>query len=576
MKIEQEILDKVNQWLTPVFDAKTQQSVVEMMTTAPNDLKDAFYKNLEFGTGGMRGIMGSGTNRINKYTLGKNTQGLSQYLKQVFPNEQVKVAIAYDCRHNSDTLAKVVADVFSANGIKVYLFEELRPTPELSFAVKHLKCHAGIVLTASHNPPEYNGYKVYWQDGGQLVPPQDKEIIDIIDSLQYVDINFNANENLITYIGADIDEAFANSAVENASFNTPQAAKQNLKIVFTSLHGTSIKSIPNVLAKAGYTDVNIVAEQAEPNGDFPTVKSPNPEEPEALTMALALADQINADIVVGTDPDSDRLGVAVRDNNGKMVLLNGNQTMVLMTAFLLEQWKRAGKLEGKKQFIGSTIVSTPMMLSLAEAYGVDIKVGLTGFKWIAKFIKDFPEQKFIGGGEESFGFMVGDAVRDKDAVASTLLICEIAAIAKAAGSSVYKELENLYVDHGYYKEHLISITKKGIEGANEIKTMMTNLRQNPLTEINNETVVFIEDYQSGEAKNMLTGEVEKLTVPSSNVLIYYLADGSKICARPSGTEPKIKFYFSVNLPIENIEEINDADAYLDDKIKNIITDLELI
>jgi len=576
MKIEQEILDKVNQWLTPVFDAKTQQSVVEMMTTAPNDLKDAFYKNLEFGTGGMRGIMGSGTNRINKYTLGKNTQGLSQYLKQVFPNEQVKVAIAYDCRHNSDTLAKVVADVFSANGIKVYLFEELRPTPELSFAVKHLKCHAGIVLTASHNPPEYNGYKVYWQDGGQLVPPQDKEIIDIIDSLQYADINFNANENLITYIGADIDEAFANSAVENASFNTPQAAKQNLKIVFTSLHGTSIKSIPNVLAKAGYTDVNIVAEQAEPNGDFPTVKSPNPEEPEALTMALALADQINADIVVGTDPDSDRLGVAVRDNNGKMVLLNGNQTMVLMTAFLLEQWKRAGKLEGKKQFIGSTIVSTPMMLSLAEAYGVDIKVGLTGFKWIAKFIKDFPEQKFIGGGEESFGFMVGDAVRDKDAVASTLLICEIAAIAKAAGSSVYKELENLYVDHGYYKEHLISITKKGIEGANEIKTMMTNLRQNPLTEINNETVVFIEDYQSGEAKNMLTGEVEKLTVPSSNVLIYYLADGSKICARPSGTEPKIKFYFSVNLPIENIEEINDADAYLDDKIKNIITDLELI
>lgn len=575
MNIEKEILDQVNQWLTPTFDTNTQEKVKEMMTSSPAELKDAFYKNLEFGTGGMRGVMGVGTNRINKYTLGKNTQGLSQYLKQSFAGEQIKVAIAYDCRHNSDTLAKVVADVFTANGIQVYLFEELRPTPELSFALKYLNCHAGIVLTASHNPPEYNGYKVYWQDGGQLVPPQDKEIITVIDNLQYSDINFSANESLITYIGAEVDEAFAKSAIENASFNTPQSAKDNLKIVFTSLHGTSIKAIPNVLAKAGYTDVNIVAEQAEPNGDFPTVKSPNPEEPEALTMALELAEKTGADIVVGTDPDSDRLGVAVRDNNGKMVLLNGNQTMVVMTAFLLEQWKRAGKLEGKKQFIGSTIVSTPMMLALAEAYGVDIKVGLTGFKWIAKFIKDFPEQKFIGGGEESFGFMVGDAVRDKDAVASTLLVCEIAAIAKAAGSSIYKELENLYVDHGYYKEHLISITKKGIEGANEIKAMMTKLRENPFTELNNETVVFIEDYQNGTAKNMLTGEMEELNIPKSNVLIYYLADGSKICARPSGTEPKIKFYMSVNMPIESVEEINDADDYLADKIKNIITDLEL-
>jgi len=575
MNIEKEILDKANQWLTPTFDQKTQQQVTEMLTANPAELKDAFYKNLEFGTGGMRGVMGVGTNRINKYTLGKNTQGLSQYLKKSFPNEQIKVAIGYDCRHDSDTLAKVVADVFTANGIQVYLFEEMRPTPELSFALKYLNCHAGIVLTASHNPPEYNGYKVYWQDGGQLVPPQDKDIINTIENLQYAEINFNANEELITYIGSDIDTAFTKSAIENATFNTPAAAKQNLKIVFTSLHGTSIKIIPNVLAKAGYTDVNIVAAQAEPNGNFPTVKSPNPEEPEALTMALALADKINGDIVIGTDPDSDRLGVAVRDNNGKMVLLNGNQTMVLMTAFLLEQWKRAGKLEGKKQFIGSTIVSTPMMLALAEAYGVDIKVGLTGFKWIAKFIKDCPEQKFIGGGEESFGFMVGDAVRDKDAVASTLLVCEIAALAKAAGSSIYKELENLYVDHGYYKEHLISITKKGIEGANEIKAMMTQLRENPFNELNNETVVFIEDYQSGEAKNRLTGEVEKLTVPSSNVLIYYLADGSKICARPSGTEPKIKFYFSVNLPIESAHEIEQADAYLTEKIKNIITDLGL-
>lgn len=574
MKIKANILEKVTQWLSPVFDSETQDKVKDLMTSSPAELEDAFYKNLEFGTGGMRGIMGVGTNRINKYTLGKNTQGLSQYLKQSFPNEEIKVAIAYDCRHNSDTLAKVVADVFSANGIKVFLFEELRPTPELSFAVKYLNCHVGIVLTASHNPPEYNGYKVYWQDGGQLVPPQDQEIINLIDSLNYDDIKFEANESLIEYIGAEVDEAFAVSAIENASFDIPTEAKENLKIVFTSLHGTSIKSIPNVLAKAGYTNVNIVAEQAEPNGDFPTVKSPNPEEPEALTMALKLAEETNADIVIGTDPDSDRLGVAVRDNSGKMVLLSGNQTMVIMTAFLLEQWKRNNKLTGK-EFIGSTIVSTPMMFNLADAYGVECKVGLTGFKWIAKMIKDFPDLKFIGGGEESFGFMVGDAVRDKDAVASTLLVCEIAAIAKAAGSSLYKELENLYVDFGYFKEHLISITKKGIEGANEIKQIMTNLRENPVSELNGERVVFIEDYQSSKALNMDTKEYEDLKLPKSNVLIYYLADGSKICARPSGTEPKIKFYMSVNMPIEKVEEIKDADAYLSDKIDNIIKDLNL-
>jgi len=445
----------------------------------------------------------------------------------------------------------------------------------LSFAVRYLNCHAGIVLTASHNPPEYNGYKVYWQDGGQLVPPQDKEIIDLIEGLNYEDIRFEANESLIEYIGAEIDEAFAQSAVDNASFNIPQEAKDQLKIVYTSLHGTSIKSIPNVLAKAGYTDVNIVKEQAEPNGDFPTVKSPNPEEPEALKMALELAEQTNADIVIGTDPDSDRLGVAVRNTEGKMVLLSGNQSMVVMTAFLLEQWKRAGKIENRKQFIGSTIVSTPMMLALAEAYDVDCKVGLTGFKWIAKFIKDFPEQEFIGGGEESFGFMVGDKVRDKDAVASTLLVCEIAAIAKAAGSSLYQELLNLYVDYGYYKEHLISITKKGKDGAEEIANMMTQLRNQPLKEIAGERVVFIEDYQSSVATNLFSNETEPLFLPKSNVLIYYLEDGSKICARPSGTEPKIKFYFSTNTMIESVDEIKDADDYLQHKIDQIINDMKL-
>ena len=574
MHIEQNILDKVNEWLTPTFDQKTQDEIIAMMTSSPKILEESFYKNLEFGTGGMRGIMGVGTNRINKYTLGKNTQGLSDYLKKSFLGEQLKVAIAYDCRHNSDTLAKVVADVFSANGIKVYLFSEMRPTPELSFAVRHLNCHAGIVLTASHNPPEYNGYKVYWQDGGQLVPPNDAEIIAVIENLKYSEIKFAANENLIEYIDVAIDEAFAKSTVENASFNTSVEARKNLKIAYTSLHGTSIKMVPKVLEKAGYRDVNIVPEQAEPNGDFPTVISPNPEEPEALTMALALAEKINADIVFGTDPDSDRLGVAVRNNKGEMQLLNGNQTMVIMTHYLLEKWKKAGKINGK-QFIGSTIVSTPMMLELASAYNVECKVGLTGFKWIAKFIRDFPELKFIGGGEESFGYMVGDAVRDKDAVGAILLMCEIAAQAKEKGSSVYKELQQMYVDFGFYIEHLISITKKGIEGANEIKQMMVDLRENPVSTINGQRVVMMEDYQNATAKNILTHEIETLLVPKSDVLIYYLEDGSKICARPSGTEPKIKFYFSVTTFIESLDQIPAAEVFLDTKIKNIISEMQL-
>lgn len=574
MHIPQNILDAVNIWLTPTFDSKTQEDIKEMMTSSPKELEDSFYKNLEFGTGGMRGIMGVGTNRINKYTLGKNTQGLSDYLHKSFPNQEIKVAIAYDCRHNSDTLAKVVANVFSANGIKVFLFSDMRPTPELSFAVKHLGCKAGIVLTASHNPPEYNGYKVYWEDGGQLVPPYDGEIIQVIEALNYDQIKFEANENLIEYVDVKVDDAFITSTMENASFNTSAEAKENLKIVFTSLHGTSIKLIPAVLEKAGYKNVEIVPEQAIPDGNFPTVKSPNPEEPEALTMAMALADKTNADIVVGTDPDSDRLGVAVRNTEGKLVLLNGNQTMVVMTHFLLQQWKKQNKITGT-QFIGSTIVSTPMMLELASAYGVECKVGLTGFKWIAKFIKDFPNQKFIGGGEESFGFMVGDAVRDKDAVAATLLVCEIAAKAKEKGSSLYQELLQMYVDFGFYKEHLISITKKGIEGSNEIKQMMVDLRENPLKEINGERVVFIEDYQNSTAKNLFTNEIEALNIPKSNVLIYYLEDGSKICARPSGTEPKIKFYFSVNCAIQNVSEVAEAEIQLDNKIKNIIAEMQL-
>ncbi len=575
MHIEQNILDAVNEWLTPVFDQETQAEVIEMMTSSPKILEESFYKNLEFGTGGMRGIMGVGTNRINKYTLGKNTQGLSNYMKIAFPNTPLKVAIAYDCRKNSDTLAKVVADVFSANDIEVYLFSDMRPTPELSFAVKYLGCQSGIVLTASHNPPEYNGYKVYWQDGGQLVPPQDHEIIKTIEALKYSEIKFDAQENLIHYIDTEIDDAFINSTIANASFDTAQSAKDAITIVYTPLHGTSVKLIPPTLAKAGYKNMHIVPEQAIPDGNFPTVKSPNPEEPEALTMAMALAEKVNADIVIGTDPDSDRLGVAVRNMTGEMTLLNGNQTMVIMTAFLLEQWKKAGKLDGR-QFVGSTIVSTPMMMELATGYGVECKVGLTGFKWIAKMIKDFPELEFIGGGEESFGYMVGDAVRDKDAVSATLLVCEIAAQAKAEGSSMYQKLLDLYVDFGFYKEFLVSLTKKGIEGAEEIKQMMVDQRATPIKEINGQRVVMVEDYLASTATNLMTNEVETMTIPKSDVLIYYTEDGSKIAARPSGTEPKIKFYVSVNTHLNNIEEVDAAEVHLDNQIKSILTDMNII
>ncbi|MFV8372471.1 phospho-sugar mutase [Flavobacterium sp. LB2P74] len=574
MEIKQNILDAVNEWLTPTFDTATQEAIKELMTTSPKELEESFYKNLEFGTGGMRGVMGVGNNRINKYTLGKSTQGLSDYLHTAFPNQPLKAVIAYDCRHNSDTLAKLVADVFSANGIEVYLFSELRPTPELSFAVKHLGCQCGIVLTASHNPPEYNGYKVYWQDGGQIVPPEDEGIISVIENLNYNQIKFTANEDLIHYIDTEVDEAFIKSTIENASFGTSADAKENLNIVFTSLHGTSITLVPDTLSQAGYPNVNIVEEQRVPNGDFPTVKSPNPEEPEALTMALALADKTNSDIVIGTDPDCDRLGVAVRNNEGKMTLLNGNQTMILMTAFLLEQWKKAGKINGK-QFVGSTIVSTPMMMELATNYDVECKVGLTGFKWIAKMIKDFPELEFIGGGEESFGYMVGDAVRDKDAVAATLLICEVAAQAKAKGSTVYKELLQLYVDNGFYKEHLVSLTKKGMDGLQEINQMMIDMRENPMKEINGQRVIMLEDYQSSIAKNLLTDEETKMNIPKSNVLIYYTEDGSKICARPSGTEPKIKFYISVNTELNTVEDFQEVETVLNDKIKNIIIAMQL-
>jgi phosphomannomutase len=569
----QDILDKAKQWLNSTFDAETQTEIQELINNNPDDLADRFYKDMEFGTGGMRGVMGAGTNRINKYTLGRATQGLSNYLIENIKKEQLSVVIAYDCRHNSKKFSKIVADVLSANNIKVFLFEDLRATPELSFAVRYLNCDAGIVLTASHNPPEYNGYKVYWADGGQIVPPHDGGIIGKVNSLDFSEINFQANENLIEVIGKEVDAVFIEESVKNGSLSN-KIDRKNLKIVFTSLHGTSIVSVPDALAKAGYSDVHIVEEQRVPNGDFPTVKSPNPEEPEALKMATDLANKIGADIVIGTDPDCDRLGVAVRDTDGKIKLMNGNQTMVVMTQFLLKKWKEEGKINGK-QFIGSTIVSTELVNDLASSYNVETKVGLTGFKWIAKMVKDFPELDFIGGGEESFGYMVGGFVRDKDAVTATLLACEIAAYAKQNGSSFYEELLNIYVHHKFYKEHLIAITKKGMDGAAEIQQMLSDMRNNPLTEIDGEKVESLSDYQASTRKNLITGDVTNINLPKSNVLIYQTESGTRIAARPSGTEPKIKFYFSVNTELDLAKNADGVEAELDAKIQRIIKEMKL-
>lgn len=571
-----QIQENLTTWLSPFFDDDTKKTIEQLQSSSPEELNDSFYKNLEFGTGGMRGVMGVGTNRINKYTLGKNTQGLSDYLHQTYPNQPIKVVIAFDCRHNSQSFAKIVADVFSANNIEVFLFEDLRATPELSFALKHLGCQCGIVLTASHNPPEYNGYKVYWEDGGQLVPPFDGEIINLINALEYTAINFSAKEELIHLIGKDVDDVFINAAVKNGSLEVNTATtRENVSVVFTALHGTSITAVPETLKRAGYTNVHLVEAQSVPDGDFPTVKSPNPEEPEALKMALELAEEVNADIVIGTDPDCDRLGIAVRNFDNKMVILNGNQTMVMMAKFLLDLWKNNGAINGN-QFVGSTIVSSPMLPKLVEAYGVECKIGLTGFKWIAKMIKDFPDMDFIGGGEESFGFMVGDFVRDKDAVTSTLLACEIAAYTKANDSSFFNELVNTYVEHGFYKERLISITKKGIEGSQEIKNIMESARHNPVESINGSKVVTVEDFKLSICKNLSSNNTEPISIPKADVLIYTTEDGSKVALRPSGTEPKIKFYISVNTSLSNTSEFSQTENALDAKIDAIIKDMKLI
>jgi len=571
--IHSDARERALKWLEPHFDQDTQLEVSKLLNSNEELLTDSFYKDLEFGTGGMRGLMGVGTNRLNKYTLGKNAQGLSNYLKTEFPDQQISVAIAYDCRHNSDIFSQTVANVLSANGIKVYLFDELRPTPLLSYTVRSLQCHCGIVLTASHNPPEYNGFKVYWQDGGQLVPPQDKGLLSEINTLNFNEINFSAQADLIHRIGTELDEKFYVDALKNGSLGSTSLDKDNIKIVFTSLHGTSITMVPEILKRAGFRNVHIVKEQAIPDGDFPTVASPNPEEPDALKMAMEQAESIGANIVIGTDPDSDRIGIAVRNQEGQLELLNGNQTMVVMTDFLLQKAKNNHAIKNNS-FIASTVVSSPMMLELGKLYGVECLLGLTGFKWIAKMIKDFPQRHFIGGGEESYGFMVGDFVRDKDAVTAALLACDIVAVSKSRGGSFYQHLINLYTKTGCYQERLISITKKGAAGLEEISTLMSNARLSPPKMLGGQKVVKMEDFQSSQSLDILSQHSSPIDHPKSNVLIFYAEDGSMVAMRPSGTEPKIKYYISVNCPLPDASDYGAIKTVLLNKIDLIALDLE--
>jgi phosphoglucomutase len=554
-------------WELPPFDKETRQAVAELKNN-PTALEDAFYKDLAFGTGGMRGIMGVGTNRVNKYTFGKTTQGLSNYIKAQFPNETPSVVIGYDCRHNSKELAQTVANIFSANDIKVYLFTDLRPTPEVSFAVRHLKCQCGIVLTASHNPPEYNGYKVYWQDGGQIVPPQDNGIISAINNTSYEDILFEPKPAYITPIDHPIDEAFQDASV--AVGRVGNGNRKNVKVVFTPLHGTSVTAIPQVLKKAGYSAVSVIEEQAKPDGDFPTVKSPNPEEPEALQMAMEKANAIGADIVIGTDPDADRLGIAVRNEKNELELLNGNQTMVAMTDFILKKGKYTPE---ENAFVGSTVVSTPMMSVLANHYGVECKLGLTGFKWIAQMIEHYPNQKCLGGGEESFGYMVGDFVRDKDAVTAALLACELVAEAKSNGTSFFDVLLETYVKLGCFQERLVSLVKKGKSGAEEIESIMDRFRKDPPKDIDGSPIRFIEDYATAVRTLVKAQEKEMIPLPKANVLIFIAEDGTRVAARPSGTEPKIKFYVSVNTPLNSTRDYRTTKEQLDQKMDRILAEL---
>lgn len=567
-------LEKAQLWLADSFDAETRNTVQNWIDTKSEDLEDSFYKALEFGTGGMRGIMGVGTNRLNKYTLGQATQGLANYLHAQFPEEEIKVAIAYDVRNNSREFGKMCADVLTANGIKVLLFKDHRPTPELSFTVRDKKCNAGIVLTASHNPPEYNGYKVYWDDGAQIVPPHDIAIINEVYSVKFHEIKFNGNDDLIEWIGLDQDEVYIDACMKNSLYQ--DIGRDNLNIVFTSIHGTTYTTVPQALRKAGFEKIDLVTEQMIPSGNFPTVDSPNPEEPAALQMALDLARITNGDIVIGTDPDGDRLGIAVRNLEGELQLLNGNQCNTILTYYILDQWKKAGKITGK-EFIGSTIVTSDIFFDIAEKFGVDCKVGLTGFKWIGKMIRDFEgEEKFVCGGEESFGFMTGDFVRDKDSCGSILLACEIAAVCKAEGKTMYQYLIEIYKDLGMYYEGLVNVVRKGRTGAEEITQMMSDFRNNPVKELAGSKVTEVKDFQEQTCLHLVDNNKTVMDdIPKSNVLIYYTEDGTKVCIRPSGTEPKIKFYVSVKDSISSEADFEEKLVVLEAKIDQIKNDLKL-
>lgn len=579
--MDEVILQRSAAWLDGNFDELTKEEIRRLQKDNPNELADAFYRNLEFGTGGLRGIMGVGTNRMNKYTVGMATQGYANYLKQSFPGAPVRIAIAHDSRNNSRVFAEIVANVMAANGIKVFLFEELRPTPELSFAIRHLGCQGGVVCTASHNPKEYNGYKAYWNDGGQLVPPHDKNVIKEVDKIVSVnDVKWSPptegnGESNIVIIGKEVDEAYI-AMVKSLSVY-PEVIKKHhdLKIVYTPIHGTGITLVPEVLKRFGFTNVTIVQEQSEPNGNFPTVIYPNPEESEAMGFGLKKAKQIDADILLGTDPDADRVGIGVKDNDGNWVLLNGNQTAVLAFNYMIEARKAKGIAQSNDMVV-KTIVTTDMIDTIAQESNIKCYNVLTGFKWIAELIKEKEaSENYVVGGEESYGLMIGSKLRDKDAVAAVAILCEMAAYEKDKGRSLFQKLLDLYVQYGFYKEHLISITKKGMNGQKEIAEMMESFRSNPPQTINGSEVVQLLDYELSMGRNLQSGEEWKIQLPKSNVLQFILADGSKISARPSGTEPKIKFYFSVNAKLNSIQEFAAVHESLTERIQRIINDMGL-
>jgi phosphoglucomutase len=570
------IQQNVDKWLNGAFDEEVKNQIRELQKNGSDELADAFYRTLEFGTGGLRGLMGVGTNRMNKYTVGMATQGYANYLKQSFPNEQVKVAIAHDSRNNSRFFAETAANVFAANGIKVFLFEDLRPTPELSFTIRQFGCQGGVVCTASHNPKEYNGYKAYWNDGGQLVPPHDKAVIAEVEKIHDVtDVKWSGGEANIEIIGKDVDEAYIKMVKGLSVYPEVIKEQKDLKIVYTPIHGTGIKLVPAVLKAFGFENVHIVEAQATPDGNFPTVVSPNPEESEAMSMGLKQAEAIDADILLGTDPDADRVGIGVKDNNGKWVLMNGNQTAVLAFNYMMESRKEKG-IAQPNDMVVKTIVTTDLIDVIAGSLGVKCYNVLTGFKWIAELIKEKEgKENYVIGGEESYGLMIGSQIRDKDAVSAVALLCEMAAYEKSKGKTLFQKLLELYSKYGYYQEDLISITKKGMNGQQEIAQMMEDFRNNPPKELGGVKVTQLLDYQKQVKTDLLTGQTSAITLPRSNVLQFILEDGSKISARPSGTEPKIKFYFSVNTKLDAIDKFAEAQQKARGKIKGIIQDMKL-